>query len=259
MSFIDAHAHLTSDENPELTALLERAYSAGVTSIVNICTELDDLKRGILLAKKPCTHTPRIYTVASLTPHEAKADDALFFKEIEKFAHAKELVAIGETGLDYHYDLAPKDVQAASFRRYLLLAKATGLPIVIHCREAFDDLCAIIKETAPDIKVMLHCFTGTLDEAKRAASYGWYISMSGIVTFKKSEELQKVAKNIPNDLLLIETDSPYLAPQGFRGKTNEPAYLVHTAQFVAGLRNQTLDEIAELTTQNTKRLFHGIS
>lgn len=259
MSFIDAHAHLTSDDKPELPALLERAFTAGVGSIVNICTSLPDLERGVKLAAMPVINTPKIYTVASLTPHEASLDDTLFFKEIERLAHAKKLVAIGETGLDYHYNLSPKNVQATALKRYLRLAEDANLPVVIHCREAFDDLSQIIHETTPNIKVMLHCFTGTVEEAKRAADYGWYISMSGIVTFAKSVELQAVAKNIPNNLLLVETDSPYLAPQGYRGKTNEPSYLVHTAKFVANLRNLTLEEFAVITSQNTKKLFYGIS
>lgn len=261
MVFFDAHAHLTFDEHADVMPVLERALAAGVAGIINVCTELGDLQRGIALAKsaQESAKVPKIYTAAALTPHDASKDDTLFFKEIERAAQAKELVAIGETGLDYHYNHAPKEVQAASLRRYLTLAKNTNLPVVIHCRDAFDDLCLIIDETSPDVSVMLHCFTGTLEEAKRAASRGWYISMSGIVTFAKSTALQEVAKYVPQDLLLLETDSPYLAPQGFRGQTNEPAYLVATANIVATLRGQTNELLAQSTTQNVKRLFHGIS
>lgn len=257
MSFIDAHAHLTSDEHADVVPLLERAYAAGVTAIINVCTALDDLQRGLALSQT--AKSPKVYTVASLTPHDAAKDDALFFKEIERLAHAKELAAIGEIGLDYYYNHAPKDVQIATLKRYLLLAQSSNLPVVIHCRDAFDDLCIVIDETAPNIKVMLHCFTGSLDEAKRAVARGWYVSMSGIVTFPKSTSLQEVAKYVPDDLLLIETDSPYLAPQGFRGQKNEPALLVQTARFVAMLRNTTAEQLGHVTSNNVKRLFYGIS
>lgn len=253
----DAHAHLTSEENVDVTPLLERASAAGVKGVINVCCDLEDLQRGICLAKSK--QPLKIYTSAALTPHEATKDDAEFFKEIERLALAKELVAIGETGLDYHYNYAPRDVQIEVLKRYLQLANSVNLPVVIHCREAFDDLCKIIDETCPHIKVMLHCFTGTLEEAKRAVERGWYVSLSGIVTFAKSIELQKVALFIPKNLLLIETDSPYLAPQGFRGKKNEPAYLVHTALFVANLRNESIDALAQSSTQNVQRLFNVIS
>lgn len=257
MSFIDAHAHLTSDANVDLAPLLARAFAVGVKGIINVCTEVDDLARGIALAKS--ASAPKIYTAAALTPHDAAKDDTQFYSEIKRLALAKELVAIGETGLDYYYNHAPKDVQIRAFQRYLLLAQSASLPVVIHCRDAFDDLMAVIMETAPTIQVMLHCFTGSVDEAKRAVDCGWYISLSGIVTFPKSTALQDVAKYVPADLLLIETDSPYLAPQGFRGQKNEPALLVETAKVVASLRKVTVEELALSTSNNSKRLFHGVS
>lgn len=257
MSFIDAHAHLTSDADLDLAPLLARAFASGVRGIINVCTELDDLARGIALAKR--SDAPKIYTAAALTPHDAAKDDALFYNEIARLALAKELIAIGETGLDYYYNHAPKDVQIRSLQRYLLLANEAHLPVVIHCRDAFDDLMAVICEITPDIQVMLHCFTGSVDEAKRAVERGWYISLSGIVTFPKSTALQEVAKYVPPDLLLIETDSPYLAPQGFRGQKNEPALLVETAKMVASLRGVTTQELALSTSNNVQRLFHGVS
>lgn len=257
MSFIDAHAHLSHDANSDVAPLLARAFTAGVRSIINVCTELDDLTRGIALAKT--VKAPKIYTVAALTPHDAAKDDTAFYEEIKRLALAKELVAIGETGLDYYYNHAPKEVQIQALRRYLLLAQSVQLPVVIHCRDAFDDLMAVIHETTPKIQVMLHCFTGSLDEAKRAVDCGWYVSLSGIVTFPKSTALQEVAKYLPQDLLLIETDSPYLAPQGFRGQKNEPALLVETAKVVAVLRNIALEDLAICTSNNCQRLFHGVS
>ncbi len=255
MTFIDAHAHLTGEDSPDLQAVLERAYKAGVHGIINVCTSLSDFQRGIRLSQTQ--HAPKVYTVASCTPHDAASEDPEFFAEIRR--QVSNVIAIGEIGLDYHYDFAPKSVQHECFRRYLALAREAQLPIVIHCREAFDDLIAIIDEVHPDVRVMLHCFTGTLSEAKRAADRGYYISLSGIVTFPKSSELQRVAEYIPDDLVLLETDSPYLAPQGFRGKKNEPAYLVETAKFVAKLRGKSVEALGESSTQNVKRLFHGIS
>ena len=257
MPFIDAHAHLTFADAQNVDELLERAAGANVCSIINVCTDMGDLERGLALAKR--STAVAIYTAAALTPHDAGKDDEAFYAEIAKNAEGKNLIAIGEIGLDYHYNFAPKDVQIATFKKYLMLAKQHALPVVIHCRDAFDDLVRVIDETAPNIAVMLHCFTGSVDEAKRAVDRSWYVSMSGIVTFPKSTALQEVARFIPNNLLLIETDSPYLAPQGFRGQKNEPANIVHTAKFVAHLRGMSIEDLGIITTDNVKRLFHGVS
>ena len=253
MSFIDAHAHLTSEEGKDLRPLLERAQAASVASIINVCTSLNDLHRGLKLSST----TPKIYTTAAQTPHDAATFDEPFFVEVEK--SVKSLVAIGEIGLDYHYDLAPRESQKQLFSRYLELAVKCKLPIVIHCREAFNDLEEMILHASRDLGVMLHCFTGTKDEAKRALNHGWYVSLSGIVTFPKSLELQEVARYLPEDRLLLETDSPYLAPQGFRGKVNEPGFLPVTAKYVADLRQVSIDQLAHATSENVRRLFHGVS
>ncbi len=255
MGFIDAHAHLTSDEGKEIGPLLERAKDAGVEGIINVCTSLADLQRGLKLSASATS--PRVYTVASQTPHDAATFDEPFFLEIEK--NISSLVAIGEIGLDYYYNHAPRAGQAALFSRYLELAVKVKLPVVIHCREAFDDLEAMIIQASSDIKVMLHCFTGSKLEAKRALDHGWYISLSGIVTFNKSLELQEVAKYLPEDRLLLETDSPYLAPTGHRGKVNEPSFLPVTAKFVAELRGVSIDLLAKSSSDNVRRLFHGVS
>jgi len=256
-AFIDAHAHLTHEESEGLPEQLTRAKEANISAIINICCDLQDLLRGLELAKQ--SEAPKIYTVASLTPHDAAKDDAAFFLEIKKAIKNNLLAAVGETGLDYYYNLAPKEVQISSFCRYRDLAQESKLPLVIHCRDAFDDICKIL-DPAKELKgVMLHCFTGSVDEARRAINRGWYISLSGIVTFPKSVALQEVAKFVPLDRLLIETDSPYLSPQGYRGQKNEPSFLLATAKKVADLKEISLDELAESTTQNVKRLFHGIS
>lgn len=257
MSLIDAHAHLTHDENDALPAMLKRANEAGIMAIFNICTGLDDLKRGLALASTS-VH-PKVFTIASLTPHDAAQDDKDFFEEIKKQALDGKLIAIGETGLDYYYQHAPKERQIASLIRYSTLASEAALPLVIHCRDAFDDLCTVLEGSKIKDRVMLHCFTGTLDEAKRALDRGWYISLSGIVTFPKSISLQEVAKFVPLDRLLIETDSPFLAPQGYRGQKNEPAFLVETAKTVASLKGISFEDFAQATSQNAKRLFHVLS
>ena len=245
---IDSHAHLTF-EGLDAIPLLERAKKAGVNKIINICTTPDELKRGIELKKV----YPWIYNVASTTPHDVEKDGA---KDFAFFAeHAHELVAIGETGLDYHYEHSDKKIQRQFLKRYFQLATQVGLPVVIHCREAFADFFQIWDDSFEGSGV-LHCFTGNREEAMGVIERGFYLSISGIVTFKKSFELQEVAKMLPLDRLLIETDTPYLSPMPYRGKPNEPAYLVETAKFIADLRGISFQELAEATAKNASQLFH---
>ena len=176
-----------------------------------------------------------------------------FFPLVVK--HAKELVAIGETGLDYHYSFSTPDNQKKYLRLYLKLALETKLPIIIHCREAFADFFEIIDSRLPGCPGVLHCFTGTLKEAEEVLKRGWYLSLSGIATFKKSTELREVAKITPLDQLLIETDAPHLAPQSKRGLQNEPAYLLETAQMIAAAKGIDVIQLAQSTTANAKSLF----
>ncbi len=255
---IDAHAHLTGEENPDIANLLKRAQEACLEAIINVCCSLDDLQRGLVLASS--SQNPQVCTIAAITPHDAaKEDQEPFFAYISRCAGEGKLFAIGETGLDYYYEHAPRDKQQALLRQFYRLACQMKLPIVIHCRDAFADLFAILDEESARCKespdVMLHCFTGSLQEAQEAIARGWYISLSGCVTYPKNSELQRVAASIPLEQLLLETDSPYLAPQGFRGKKNEPAFLRQTAQYVAGYRGICFDDLAHATAQNTKRFF----
>ena len=166
------------------------------------------------------------------------------------------MVAIGETGLDYYYEHSNKSVQQDYLKKYFSLALDTNLPVVIHCRNAFNDLFQI-AEAHYDKKaqLILHCFTGSLDEAKEVVARGWYLSLSGIVTFKRSDELREVAKIVPDDQLLIETDTPYLAPVPYRGKQNEPAFVVETAKCIADQRGTSLNALAQLTAQSAGRIF----
>lgn len=254
---IDSHAHLTSSLLYDtVDDILSRAQGAGVKSIVNICTDPLSLERGIELSQS----YPWVYQAAATTPHDVEKEGEAAFETLAAAARQGHLVAVGETGLDYHYEHSNRDIQKHFLRRYLHLALECRLPVVIHCREAFGDLFEILDEDytvdgklAPGV---LHCFTGTMKEAEELIAKGWFISLSGIVTFKKSIELQEVARVIPLNQLLIETDAPYLAPQSKRGKTNEPAYLVETAAFIAMLKQLPMEAIAEATTKNAQRLFN---
>lgn len=248
---IDSHAHLTCETLVnEAPSLVARAKEAGVETIVNICTDVASLEAGLEL-RKQC---PNVYLTASTTPHDVEKQGESFFPIVAEHARQGAFVAIGETGLDYYYDHSPRDLQQEFLRRYFALATEVGLPVVIHCRDAFDAFFAIQDECykGPGI---LHCFTGTPAEADEVIKRGWYLSLSGIVTYKKSEELREVARRVPLDRLLIETDAPYLAPQSKRGKTNESAYIVETAQMIADTRGISLDEVIKATASNAKKIF----
>ncbi len=251
---IDSHAHLTSSVYPEVDLLLSRAKVAGIEAIVNICTDPLTLERGVELRKR----YPWIYNVAATTPHDVEKEGEACFGSIAGHARAGDLVAVGETGLDYHYEHSNREIQQLFLRRYLKLALECKLPVVIHCREAFTDLFAILDQEYAGALGVLHCFTGTSSEAEQVIERGWYLSLSGIVTFKKSEELRQVALKVPLERLLIETDTPYLAPQSRRGKQNEPAFLLETAACIAQVRGIPVEEVAKATAANAKRLFDKI-
>lgn len=254
--FTDSHAHLTNEEvYPHVDEILKRALESNVKSIVNICTDIPSLQKGLELSKK----YPWVYQTASTTPHDVEKEGEAVFDTIALEARKGSLVAVGETGLDYHYHHSDRTIQKQFLRRYLHLALECKLPVVIHCREAFADFFEILdaeyqmnQKHAPGV---LHCFTGTMAEAYEVIKRGWMLSMSGIVTFKKSTELQQVAKEVPLEQLLIETDTPYLAPQSHRGKPNEPAYVTETAAFIANLKQISVEEVAKQTTANARKLF----
>lgn len=249
--YIDSHAHLSSDALfPEADVLVKRAQEAQVSHIVNICTDQASLKKGLELHKK----YPFIVNAASTTPHDVEALGETDFSTMEAAAKQGLLCAIGETGLDYHYQHSPKEKQKEFLIRYCHLANSFNLPLIIHCREAFADLFQILDKEHPQ-NVLLHCFTGTLEEALGAVDRGWLISLSGIVTFKKSIELQETAQQIPLANLLIETDAPYLSPQSKRGKTNEPAFLLETAAYLANLKGLPVEEFGIITSKNARLFF----
>ncbi len=248
---IDSHAHLTHaslwEQRP---SLLKRAQESGVDAIVNICTDPQELQRGLELAKQHSW----IFTAAATTPHDVAQEGETAFPLMEEAAKRGSLIAIGETGLDYYHHSGTKEIQKLFLHRYFQLARECNLPIIIHCRDAFPDFLQIL-DGYDNFPGVLHCFTGTQQDAEQLVKRGWYISFSGIVTFKKSRELQQVAQSIPLTNLLIETDAPYLAPDPYRGKTNEPAYLIETARFLARLRAIPIEELASTTTANAKRFF----
>jgi len=248
---IDSHAHLTSpDVLPHLEPILGRALEAQVTHILNICTDPDSLREGLLLASR-CLF---IRNAGATTPHDVAKEGEVAFPLFEEAAFGKKLAAIGETGLDYHYDYSPRELQKRFLIRYLHLATKTKLPVIFHCREAFSDLFAIVDAEYKG-PAILHCFTGTMSEAEEVLRRGWHLSLSGIVTFKKSEELRRVAKLVPLSQLLIETDTPYLAPQKYRGKPNEPSFLFETARCIAEAKGVPVEEVTHATAENARRLF----
>lgn len=257
MHFFDSHAHLTNEQIfTQSEEMLERAKMAQVKKILNICTDEACLERGLELSKKH----PFVLNAAATTPHDVQSEGASVFPLIEHHAKAGNLSAVGETGLDYHYEHSPRDLQKYFFIKYLHLSLESKLPIVVHCRNAFKDFFEVIdaeyKMNGSWASGVLHCFTGTIEEAKQVLDRGWYLSLSGIVTFKKSGDLREVAKIVPLEQLLIETDTPYLAPQKHRGKINEPAFLPETAELIAKLKNVPLETVAEHTFENACRLLN---
>ncbi|PCI93163.1 hydrolase TatD [Candidatus Aerophobetes bacterium] len=236
--FTDSHAHLTFDtlyENVE--EILKRAKDAGVNRIFNICTDIKTAERGIELAAKH----DYIHNIGATTPHDVEKEGEEHFPYFEKLAKEGSLVAVGETGLDYYYEHSKKSLQKKFLIKYFHLARETNLPVVIHCRDAFDDLFEIAD--------------AEFANSEKALDRGYYVSFSGIATFKKSEGLREAASYVPLDQMLIETDSPYLAPQSKRGKVNEPAYLKETAEMLAILKGVSLEDFAKITSQNASFVF----
>lgn len=252
--FVDAHAHITCDPIFDgLERVLERAREGGVETIINVCTDEVTLARGLALSQT----YEWVYHIGATTPHDVENGGEGHFPLFERAASEKKLVAIGETGLDYHYQHSPKKVQQEFLIRYCSLAQRYALPLVIHCRGhgAFTDLFALLGKSFPDGEVALHCFTGGVDEAKMGVDRGWLISFSGIITFTNSHELRHVAKYVPLENILIETDTPYLAPQSKRGRSNEPSFIREVAQTLADVKKIPIEDVATATTSNAIRFF----
>ncbi|HTB18684.1 MAG TPA: TatD family hydrolase [Bryobacteraceae bacterium] len=253
---IDSHCHLDSAEfDADRDEVIDRALEAGVEQMLAIGTGNGppDLEAGVRLADKH----PAFYATIGIHPHDAaKASPDDFQRLSHLLAHPK-VLAVGEIGLDYHYDFSPRDVQKAAFIQQMEIAADAKKPIVIHTREAWDDTLAVIEQhwTPHGIGGIMHCFSGGPDEARRAMDLGFYLSFGGIVTFPKAFTVQAAAKSAPGNRILIETDAPYLAPVPKRGKRNEPALMVHTARKLAELRGQSYEDICAATTENFRRLL----
>ena len=251
---VDSHCHLDfPDFAEERQAVIDRAHAAGVGTMLTICTHVTRFPQVAAVAESD----PDIWCSVGIHPHEAGSEPDTSADRLVELARNPKVAAIGECGLDYFYDHSPRERQAEVFRTHAAAARETGLPIVVHTRDADEDTRTILGEESRGGRLtgVLHCFSSGADLAWAGIELGFYVSFSGIVTFKKSEALQKLAADLPLERLLVETDAPYLAPVPKRGKRNEPAFVAHTAGLIAGLRGMDPAEFAASTTANFHRLF----
>jgi TatD DNase family protein len=251
---IDTHCHLDPEhcgDGPE--PLLARARAGGVGGV--ICVGVGGAEQARFAARL-AAERPDVVATVGVHPHDAAQHTEALAEELTALLAHPRVVAVGEVGLDYHYDHSPREEQRRIFARYIALARQLRLPLVIHTRSAAQDTLELLRsEGAADVGGVIHCFSEDREFARVALELGFFLSFSGIVTFKKATEIQEVAAWAPLDRILVETDSPYLAPIPFRGKVNEPAYVVHTARFVGQLRGLSLEEVAAATTDNARTLF----
>ncbi len=257
---IDTHAHLDMEAFAgDREAVLQRARGAGVVAILTIGTDEASSREAVALAEQSVGSGegfPRLYATVGVHPHEAKEARASTWETLLTLSRHPCVVAWGEVGLDYHYDHSPREAQQAVFREQIRLARARRLPLVVHQREAEDDMLRILREEgAVAVGGVFHCYTADVEYARAVLDLGFFISFAGVVTFKNSEGLREAARLAPLDRVLVETDAPYLAPVPHRGKRNEPAYVRFVAERVADVRGMTLEDLARATTENAKRLF----
>jgi TatD DNase family protein len=254
VELFDSHLHLTDEQFAEdREAVIRAARASGVARMVTISSSPEDAAAALAIARRE----EGIWSSAGLHPHEAARFSASTVTEIEVLAAEAEVVAIGEAGLDFFYDTAPRTRQIECFEAQLDLASRLELPIIVHSREADAEMAMILRQHGPDVRGVLHCFTGGDSLLEAGLDAGWFVSFSGIITFRNFDGAGQV-RRVPEDRLLIETDSPYLAPVPRRGKRNEPANLVHTCQALAGIRGVSAGQAAELTSRNA-RAFYRLS
>lgn len=255
---IDSHCHLTDEQYREdRREVLARAFAAGVGGVVTVCSDADDTLRveSLLSGGAQEEGLPRVWGTAGIHPHQAAAAGEGDLDRIRAAAQAGPgIVAVGETGLDFHYDFSPRDLQESLFRAHLEIAHALDLPVVVHSRAADDHTGRILEEWSGRVRGVLHCFTGGANLLKTALREGWMISFTGIITFKRYDG-QELVRSIPRDRLMVETDGPYLAPVPFRGRRNEPAHVVRVAEALAATRGEDLEEVRGYTTENAVRFF----
>jgi TatD DNase family protein len=251
---IDTHCHLDfPDFAAERDDIVARAHAAGVKQMITISTRVRKFPEILAIAET----YPSVFCSVGTHPHNADEELDITVAELVALSRHPRVVAIGEAGLDYFYDNAPRDAQATGLRNHIAAARETGLPLVIHSRSADDDMAAILTEETGKgaFPFLLHCFSSGPDLARVGVELGGYVSFSGILTFPKSEEIREIAKTVPPERMLVETDAPYLAPKPFRGKRNEPAYVAHTAAVLAETIGVSTDDIARITTENAFRIF----
>ncbi len=251
---IDSHCHLDFEAlAADIDGVMARAAAAGVTGMVTISTWVDKFSTYADIAER----FPNVWCSVGTHPHNADQELHIQTEDLVRLSAHPRCIAIGEAGLDYFYDNAPREAQEIGLRRHIAAARITGLPLVIHSRQADDDMAAILEEATGQgaFPFVLHCFTSGMDLAQRALALGGYISFSGIITFKNAKEIQDVAAMVPADRYLVETDAPYLAPIPHRGQSNEPSFVRHTAEKVAEIRGVTLEQVGRESTANFGRLF----
>ncbi|MDO9418566.1 TatD family hydrolase [Pararhizobium sp.] len=251
---IDTHCHLDfPDFEAERHAIIQRAHDAGVGQMITISTRVKKFDTIRALAEA----NPTVFCSVGTHPHNADEELDVTVEDLVTLSAHPKVVAIGEAGLDYFYDNAPRDAQAIGLRRHIAAARETQLPLVIHSRSADDDMAAILTEETGKgaFPFLLHCFSSGPELARIGVELGGYISFSGILTFPKSEDLREIARTVPQDRMIVETDAPYLAPKPYRGKRNEPSYVVHTAGVLAETLGLSLAEISRITTDNAFRIF----
>jgi len=249
---IDTHAHLDDEQfKDDLDEVIGRAQEIGISKIITVSAAPGSIENTINLTKK----YEMVYGAVGLHPHDAKAWDAEIEKEILEGVKEEKIVAVGEIGLDYHYDFSPKDIQMEVFSTQVRLAKELNYPIIVHDRESSDDIIRILKQGLGSAGGVIHCYTGTVENAKKYLDLGMHISFTGILTFPKGENVRDAAKVVPMDKILLETDSPYLAPIPLRGKRCEPSFVKHTAEMLATVKEESLQEIIRITDENAAKLF----
>lgn len=250
---IDTHIHLDFDEfSPDFSEVMKRAAEAGVKYFLNVGTTLEKSLKSVELARK----YENIYASVGFHPHDAANLDDENFKKIKELTSEEKVVAIGEVGLDYFRDISPREAQKLAFEKFLSLYKETGLPLIIHSRESYDELLSMLENLLePPVRGVMHCFSADESVLRRALGIGLHVSFAGQISYKKNENLRNLAKLVPDRRLLLETDAPFLPPKSKRGERNEPAFLVETARLIANLRGVTLEDLGRITTLNTRRLF----
>ncbi len=255
---IDSHCHLEYEGLVEdQHGALARARAVGVGGFLNISTRRSEWERVVATAERE----PDVWASVGIHPHEADAHEDLGRDELLRATESARVIGIGESGLDYYYDRSDRAVQRALFRMHIGVARETGLPIIVHTRDAEDDTAGILADEMEkgSFPALIHCFTASAEFARKVLDQGLTISLSGIVTFKNARELQGIAAELPAERMLVETDSPFLSPVPHRGKPCEPAFVRNTAEFVAGLRGESLEQLAETTTRNFRALFQKVA